>query len=99
MTILDKPRFRNAPATPSPTPCVVEDIAAGPFRVDRAALVDESVLRDEMRAIFDRCWLYVGHESEIPKPGDFRARDVGNRPLVSGTATTASGGSSTTVAD
>jgi phenylpropionate dioxygenase-like ring-hydroxylating dioxygenase large terminal subunit len=35
-----------------------------------------------MRSIFDRCWLYVGHESEIPKPGDFRARDVGNRPLV-----------------
>jgi phenylpropionate dioxygenase-like ring-hydroxylating dioxygenase large terminal subunit len=40
------------------------------------------VFRDEMRSIFDRCWLYVGHESEIPNRGDFRARDVGNRPLV-----------------
>jgi phenylpropionate dioxygenase-like ring-hydroxylating dioxygenase large terminal subunit len=40
------------------------------------------VFRDEMHSIFERCWLYVGHESEIPKPGDFRARDVGNRPLV-----------------
>jgi phenylpropionate dioxygenase-like ring-hydroxylating dioxygenase large terminal subunit len=78
MTILQKPR----PRTATPTDCVVEDIAAGTFRVHRAALADEAVFREEMRAIFDRCWLYVGHESEIPQPGDFRARDVGNRPLV-----------------
>ena len=25
-------------------------------------------------AIFDRCWLYVGHDSELPEPHDFRAR-------------------------
>jgi phenylpropionate dioxygenase-like ring-hydroxylating dioxygenase large terminal subunit len=61
---------------------VVEDIPAGTFRVDRAALCDETVFQSELRSIFDRCWLYVGHESEIPRPGDFRARDVGNRPLV-----------------
>jgi phenylpropionate dioxygenase-like ring-hydroxylating dioxygenase large terminal subunit len=61
---------------------VVEDVPAGTFRVNRNALVDEAVFQGEMRSIFDRCWLYVGHESEIPKPGDFRARDVGNRPLV-----------------
>jgi phenylpropionate dioxygenase-like ring-hydroxylating dioxygenase large terminal subunit len=61
---------------------VVEDIPAGTFRVNRAAMADEAVFRDEMRAIFDRCWLYVGHESEIPNPGDFRARDVCYRPLV-----------------
>jgi p-cumate 2,3-dioxygenase subunit alpha len=82
MTVLQMPRSRTAPTTLSPTPWVVEDVAAGTFSVDRAALADEGVFRAEMRAIFDRCWLYVGHESEIPRPGDFRARDVGNRPLV-----------------
>jgi phenylpropionate dioxygenase-like ring-hydroxylating dioxygenase large terminal subunit len=61
---------------------VAEDVTAGTFRVHRAALADEDVFGNEMRAIFDHCWLYVGHESEIPRPGDFRARDVGNRPLV-----------------
>jgi benzoate/toluate 1,2-dioxygenase alpha subunit/p-cumate 2,3-dioxygenase alpha subunit len=61
---------------------VVEDVPAGTFRVNRAALNDEEVFREEMRSIFDRCWLYVGHESEIPQPGDFRARDVSKRPLV-----------------
>ena len=78
MTVLHK----LEPLTATPTDWVVEDIPAGTFRVNRAALIDEAVFRDEMRSIFDRCWLYVGHESEIPKPGDFRARDVGNRPLV-----------------
>jgi p-cumate 2,3-dioxygenase subunit alpha len=78
MTVKHTPQPRTTP----PTPWVVEDIPAGTFRVHRAALTEDAVFRDEMRAIFERCWLYVGHESEIPKPGDFRARDVGNRPLV-----------------
>src|SRR5262245_23184495 len=79
MTILLRSKPCIAPRT---SPWVAEDIPAGTFRVRRAALSDEDVLRDELRTIFDRCWLHVGHESEIPKPGDFRARDVGNRPLV-----------------
>src|SRR5262249_22436648 len=78
MTILHNPQ----PLPAKPTDGVVEDIRAGTFRVHRNALREESVFRDEMRSIFDRCWLYVGHESEISKPGDFRARDVGNRPLL-----------------
>ncbi|WP_037569222.1 aromatic ring-hydroxylating oxygenase subunit alpha [Phaeacidiphilus oryzae] len=61
---------------------VVEDVAAGTFRVDRTTLIDEAVFEREMATVFGRCWLYVGHESEIPKPGDFKARDVGNRPLI-----------------
>ncbi len=82
MTILHKLRPRTVPQSPPSTRWVVEDIPAGTFRVNRAAVADEAVFREEMRSIFDRCWLYVGHESEVPKPGDFRARDVGNRPLV-----------------
>ena len=78
MTVLHKPE----PLTATTTDWVVEDIPAATFRAHRAALADEAVFRAEIRSVFDRCWLYVGHESEIPKPGDFRARDVGNRPLV-----------------
>lgn len=56
--------------------------ADGLFRVNRTALVSESVLAEEQKTIFDRCWLYVGHVSEVPAPGDFRARTVSGRPLV-----------------
>src|SRR5262249_60889896 len=78
MTVTHQPQ----PLTATPTGWVVEDVPAGTFRVHRNALSDEAVFQGEMRSIFDRCWLYVGHESEVPNPGDFRARDVGNRPLV-----------------
>jgi p-cumate 2,3-dioxygenase subunit alpha len=78
MTVLQKPK----PLTTTPRHWVIEDVPAGTFHVNRNVLIDEAVFRDEMRSVFDRCWLYVGHESEIPKPGDFKARDVGNRPLV-----------------
>ncbi|QUQ72427.1 aromatic ring-hydroxylating oxygenase subunit alpha [Kutzneria sp. CA-103260] len=56
--------------------------ADGFFRVNRAALVSDTVLAEEQKAIFNRCWLYVGHVSEVPAPGDFRARTVAGRPLV-----------------
>jgi len=78
MTVLHK----SEALTTTATDWVVEDIATRTFRVNRSALIDENVFQSEMRSIFNRCWLYVGHESEIPKPGDFRARDVGNRPLI-----------------
>jgi p-cumate 2,3-dioxygenase alpha subunit len=67
----------------APPATMIDDRPAdGLFRVNRAALVDEGVFARERAAIFDRCWLYVGHSSEVPQPGDFRARTVAGRPLV-----------------
>ena len=52
------------------------------FQVNRAALVDPAVLELEQRRIFDRCWIYVGHESEVRAPGDFKTRTICSRPLI-----------------
>ena len=35
-----------------------------------------------MAQIFGRCWIYVGHSSELKKPGDFRSRKVAGRPVI-----------------
>ena len=35
----------------------------------------------ERELIFDRCWIYLGHESEVENPGDYRRRMVAGRPL------------------
>ena len=59
-----------------------EDPAHGRFRVARAVFVEADVLNLERDRIFDRCWLYLGHESEIRKPGDFVTRNVGGRELI-----------------
>jgi p-cumate 2,3-dioxygenase subunit alpha len=36
----------------------------------------------EKQRVFEQCWIYAGHESEIPSPGDFRARHVAGRPVI-----------------
>jgi p-cumate 2,3-dioxygenase subunit alpha len=59
-----------------------DDKEGGLFRVDRRSFVDPDILAAERDKIFSRCWLYVGHESELKKPGDFLTRRVGGRPLL-----------------
>jgi p-cumate 2,3-dioxygenase subunit alpha len=61
---------------------VVEDRQRHLFRVARRAFTDEEVLEQERRQIFDRCWLYLGHSSEIRDNCDFVTRAVGGRELI-----------------
>ena len=61
---------------------VIDDREGEQFKVHRSAMVDPDVLANERANIFDRCWLYVGHESEVGQPHEFRTRDVGGRPII-----------------
>src|SRR5882757_7190362 len=61
---------------------VIDDRSRGIFRVHRSAMTSQQVFADERARIFERCWLYVGHESEVAKPGDYVRRSVGGRPVI-----------------
>src|SRR4051812_1305908 len=61
---------------------VVNQPQAMHFQVHRSALVDPAVHEAEQRRIFDRCWIYVGHESELGAPGDFKTRSIAGRPVI-----------------
>src|SRR5215472_17361877 len=61
---------------------IVDDRARGVFRVNWRAFTDPEVLEQERREVFDRSWLYAGHESEIADLGDYVTRRVGGRPLI-----------------
>ena len=50
--------------------------------VHRAAYVDPAVFALEQERIFRRAWLYVGHESEIPNPGDYRLARLGADEVI-----------------
>ncbi|HJU46533.1 MAG TPA: Rieske 2Fe-2S domain-containing protein, partial [Gaiellaceae bacterium] len=53
----------------------------GYFAYHRSALTSDELHRAELERIFNRSWLYLGHESEVPEPGDFVRRTVATRPL------------------
>lgn len=61
---------------------VVDDVERGLFRVNRRAFTDPDILKAEQELIFERCWLYVGHESEIPERGSFVKRKVAGRQMI-----------------
>ena len=61
---------------------IVEDRDAGHFKVHRSTMTSQEIYELERAEIFDKCWLYVGHESEVAKPGDFKRRNVGGRPII-----------------
>lgn len=52
------------------------------FRVNRITMVDPDILAEERAKVFDKVWLYIGHESELLKPNDFKLRTVAGRPMI-----------------
>jgi len=60
---------------------IVDDRAAGLFRVNRRAFTDPQCSRGA-RAPLRQMLIYVGHESEVPHAGDYIARIVAGRPMI-----------------
>jgi phenylpropionate dioxygenase-like ring-hydroxylating dioxygenase large terminal subunit len=51
-------------------------------RVHGRVYTDPAIFEDEMDKIFSQGWVYVGHASEIPRPGDFRVTDIGRQSVI-----------------
>ena len=51
-----------------------EDKQKCEFSVHRSVFTDHEILEAERDEIFSKCWLYIGHETELPKNGDFKRR-------------------------
>src|SRR5277367_4223353 len=56
------------------------DLKAG--RISREIFVNEEIYREELERLFARAWLFVGHESQIPKPGDFFVSGMGEESVI-----------------
>jgi p-cumate 2,3-dioxygenase alpha subunit len=59
-----------------------DDREGARFRVNRRVFVDEDILRAERERVFAKCWLYLGHASEVKQPGTYVSREVAGRPIV-----------------
>ncbi len=51
-------------------------------RVHRRCYSDPDIFELEMKNIFEKTWQYCGHESQIPKPGDYYTFQIGRQPMV-----------------
>ncbi len=52
------------------------------FRTARSSYVDRELYSAELKSIFSKCWLYVGHESELSGPNDFKTRTIAGRSVI-----------------
>jgi len=63
-------------------PYIIDDPSNKRFMLNRETLISPAVLAQEQDKIFAKCWIYVGHSSELKNPGDFITRKVAGHPII-----------------
>ena len=53
-----------------------------PNRIHRDVYIDEEIFQLEMEKIWGFAWIFIGHDSQIPNPGDFVTTEIGLDPVI-----------------
>lgn len=54
----------------------------GLFRIHRRMFTDEAIFELEMKYIFEANWVYVAHESQLPKAHDYLTTYIGRQAVI-----------------
>ena len=61
---------------------MVEDEAAGIYRVHRRMFTDPRLFDIEMQHIFEGGWIYLAHEDQVAENNDFLTTNMGRQPVI-----------------
>jgi phenylpropionate dioxygenase-like ring-hydroxylating dioxygenase large terminal subunit len=50
--------------------------------VSRKIFSDEEIYQQELERVFRRCWLFLGHDSMLPQPGDYLTTYMAEDPVL-----------------
>src|ERR1043166_3435904 len=87
-TLVNAPGSNGPEVTLVPRPVhdvrayVVDNPEDGMFTVDRALFSDPELFELEMKYIFEGTWVYLAHESQLPRPHDFYTTAIGRQPVL-----------------
>ena len=51
-------------------------------KISREIFVNEDIYQQEQEQVFTRSWLFVGHESQVSKPGDYFVSCMGEESVI-----------------
>lgn len=75
----------NGAETPSSPETYSSEALAALVRADRVhdrVYTDPAVFELEMTRLWGRAWIFVGHDSQLPAPGDFITTRMGREPVI-----------------
>lgn len=58
------------------------DYLAPGNKVHRSVYTDPAIFEMEMQRIWERTWIYVGHESQVAEPGQYYSTSIGRQPVL-----------------
>ena len=59
------------------------DALVTPTKLHRSLYTDPTLFELEMQRIWGQAWIFIGHESQVPEPGDYFTTHINhNEPVV-----------------
>ena len=52
------------------------------FKIHRSLYTDQQIFDLEMEHIWESNWIYIGHDSQLPKPFDYITTHIGRQPVI-----------------